>query len=69
MARPEGEEKGVGAQLVAMPNCAPPHIWTGAQERWGLGEGDYLDILDETARQVAIGKRGAMSPASLPMLH
>ena len=64
----EAEDSELGAQLVAMPKCAPPHLWTGAQERWALGEGDYLDILDETARQVAAGKRGAMSAASRPLL-
>lgn len=65
----EAADSDLGAQLVAMPNCAPPHVWTGEQERWALGEGDYLDILDETARQVVIGKRGVMSAASLPLLQ
>ena len=41
----EAEDSALGAQLIAMPDCAPPHVWTGAQERWDLGEGDYLDFL------------------------
>ena len=59
----------MGAQLVAMPNCAPPHAWTGAPERGSLGEGDYLDLVDETARQVVAGKRGSMAADAVPLVQ
>lgn len=65
----DAEDSDLGAQLVAMPNCAPPHPLTGTSERWALGEGDYLDLLDETARQVCAGKRGAMSAGAKPLLQ
>jgi REP element-mobilizing transposase RayT len=65
----EAPDSELGTLLVAMPNCAPPHLWTGEEERWALGEGDYLEMLEETARQVVAGKRGAMTAASLPMLQ
>ncbi len=51
-----------------MPNCAPPNEWTGTQERWSIGEGDYLDMVDETARQVVAGKRGVLSASALPLV-
>ena len=60
----------MGAQLVAMPNCAPPHAWTGgAPERWSLGEGDSLDLVDETARQVVAGTRGSMAIDAVPLVQ
>ena len=65
----DAEDSALGAQLISMPDCAPPHVWTGEQERWGLGEGDYLALLDDTARQVVAGKRGSMSASSLPLLQ
>ena len=65
----ESADSELGTQLVAMPNCGPPDAFTGSQERWSLGEGDYLDILDATARQVVAGKRGSMPAHSLPLLQ
>ena len=62
-------DSDLGVQLVAMPQCAPPHERTGAQERWTISEGDYLDMVDETARHIAPGKRGALSAAALPLVQ
>ena len=66
---PSSADSELGAQLVAMPQCAPPNERTGAQERWTISEGDYLDMVDETARRVATGKRGAMSAEALPLVQ
>lgn len=62
-------DSDLGVQLVAMPQCAPPDSMTGAQERWGISEGDYLDLVDETARQAVAGKRGRRSAQALPLVQ
>ena len=66
---PSSADSELGAQLVAMPQCAPPNERTGAQERWTISEGDYLEMVDETARRMATGKRGAMSAEALPLVQ
>jgi hypothetical protein len=38
-------------------------------ERWTISEGDYLGIVDETARRVAARKRSAMSAEALPLVQ
>lgn len=42
---------------------------TGVQGRWTISEGDYHDMVDETARHVAAGKRGALSSHALPLVQ
>ncbi len=63
------EDSDLGVQLTAMPNCSPPNEWTSEQQRWGISEADYIDIVDETARQVAAGKRGVLAPTALPIVQ
>jgi hypothetical protein len=65
----EAEDRELGAQLIAMPQCAPPNPITWAQERWTISEGDYLDLVDETARRIVPGKRGALAAAALPLVQ
>ena len=65
----EADDGDLGVQLVAMPNCAPPNEHTGVQGRWTISEGDYLDMVDETARHVVAGKRGVMSSHALPLVQ
>ncbi|MEK7415874.1 MAG: hypothetical protein AAB263_21415 [Planctomycetota bacterium] len=62
-------DSDLGVQLIAMPQCAPPHERTGAQERWTISEGDYLDMIDETARHLAAGKRGVLAAEALPLVQ
>ncbi|MEK7414697.1 MAG: hypothetical protein AAB263_15395 [Planctomycetota bacterium] len=52
-----------------MPQCAPPDERTETQERWTISEGDYLDMVDETAQLVVSGKRGALSAEALPLMQ
>jgi hypothetical protein len=65
---PSSVDSELGAQLVAMPQCAPPHERTGAQERWTISEGDYLDIVDETARCLTTIRIAGQRQLGLPVV-
>jgi hypothetical protein len=65
----DAEDAALGTLLTAMPQCAPPNDWTGAAEAWNLGESDYLELVDATARQVVKGKRGALAPDTVPIVE
>ena len=59
----------LGAQLIAMPQCAPPDEQTEAQERWTISESNYLNLVNKTAHHAASGKRSALSAQALPLIH
>jgi hypothetical protein len=41
--------------------------WTGEPESWGIDEAAYVDLVEETGRTLAVGKRGSI-PAQAPPL-
>jgi len=59
----------LGRQLLGMRACAPVNEWTSEPETWEINEAAYVDLVEQTGRTVASGKRRSVSAQAPPLIE
>lgn len=68
-ADPDAADADLGRHLVGMRACAPANEWTSEPETWGIDEAAYVDLVEQTGRTVASGKRASIAAQAPPLIE